>query len=101
MIFDEIDTGVSGKTAQKIGVKLKEVSKYRQVICVTHLTQIAVMGDHHLLIEKSFDESSTSTQVLELDHIGRVKEIARIMNGESPSELALKNAEELLLQYSV
>ena len=101
LIFDEIDTGVSGKTAQKIGVKLKEVSKYRQVICVTHLTQIAVMGDHHLLIEKSFDESSTSTQVLELDHIGRVKEIARIMNGESPSELALKNAEELLLQYSV
>lgn len=96
LIFDEIDTGVSGKTAQKIGFKLKEVSKIRQVICVTHLTQIAVMGDNHLLIEKSTDNNKTSTSVTVLNHQDRVKEIARIMNGENLTPIALKNAEELL-----
>jgi DNA repair protein RecN (Recombination protein N) len=98
LIFDEIDTGVSGKTAQKIGYKLREVSKIRQVICVTHLTQIAVMGDNHLLIEKSTDGERTSTEVTQLDHDGRVHEIARIMNGETLTETALKNADELLTQ---
>lgn len=96
LIFDEIDTGVSGKTAQKIGYKLREISKFRQVICVTHLSQIAVMGDNHLLIEKSVHNDRTSTKVTQLDHFGRVKEIARIMNGESLTDTALKNAEELL-----
>jgi DNA repair protein RecN (Recombination protein N) len=96
LIFDEIDTGVSGKTAQKIGFKLKEISKLRQVICVTHLTQIAVMGDNHLLIEKSTQNDRTSTEVTQLDHDGRVKEIARIMNGETLTDTALKNADELL-----
>lgn len=96
LIFDEIDTGVSGKTAQKIGYKLREISKFRQVICVTHLSQIAVMGDNHLLIEKSVHNDRTSTKVTQLDHFGRVKEIARIMNGESLTDTVLKNAEELL-----
>lgn len=96
LIFDEIDTGVSGKTAQKIGYKLREISKFRQVICVTHLSQIAVMGDNHLLIEKSVHNDRTSTKVTQLDHLGRVKEIARIMNGETLTDTALKNAEELL-----
>lgn len=96
LIFDEIDTGVSGKTAQKIGYKLKEISKFRQIICVTHLSQIAVMGDNHLLIEKSVNNDRTSTEVTQLDHLGRVKEIARIMNGETLTDTALKNAEELL-----
>lgn len=96
LIFDEIDTGVSGKTAQKIGFKLKEVSKNRQVICVTHLSQIAIMGNNHLLIEKSIHNDRTSTSVTKLDHSGRVNEIARIMNGDNLTSTALKNAEELL-----
>ncbi|MGN1411633.1 MAG: DNA repair protein RecN [Oscillospiraceae bacterium] len=96
LIFDEIDTGVSGKTAQRIGIKLKEISKIRQVICVTHLTQIAIMGDNHLLIEKQVENDRTSTKVTQLDYDGRVNEIARIMNGEHLTDTAKKNAQELL-----
>ena len=96
MIFDEIDTGVSGKAAQKIGIKLQEISAHRQVLCVTHLSQIAVMADNHLLIEKKTKDDRTATDVTKLDKPGRIREIARIMSGENPSELMLKNAEELL-----
>lgn len=96
LIFDEIDTGVSGKAAQKIGMKLKEVAKNRQVLCVTHLTQIAVMANHHLLIEKQVEQERTVTRVTPLDFAGRVQEIARIMGGESPSELMLQNARDEL-----
>ena len=96
MVFDEIDTGVSGKAAQKIGIKMKQISKDRQVICVTHLSQLAVMPDNHLLIEKNTVENKTITNVIELDFNGRIEEIARIMGGENPSELILKSAEEEL-----
>ena len=96
LIFDEIDTGVSGKAAQKIGMKLKEVARNRQVLCVTHLTQIAVMANHHLLIEKQVEQERTVTRVTPLDFAGRVQEIARIMGGESPSELMLQNAKDEL-----
>ena len=92
MIFDEIDTGVSGKAAQKIGIKLREIGKVRQVICVTHLSQIAVMADNHLLIEKHIVDDRTETHVMQLDTDGRVAEIARIMGGDDPSELMLDNA---------
>lgn len=92
MIFDEIDTGVSGKAAQKIGIKLRELGKVRQIICVTHLSQIAVMADDHLLIEKQISEDRTETHVMHLDTEGRVSEIARIMGGDKPSELMLDNA---------
>ena len=92
MIFDEIDTGVSGKAAQKIGIKLREIGKVRQVICVTHLSQIAVMADSHLLIEKQIVGDRTETHVMQLDMDGRVAEIARIMGGDSPSGLMLDNA---------
>ena len=92
MIFDEIDTGVSGKAAQKIGIKLREIGKVRQVICVTHLSQIAVMADHHLMIEKSVVGDRTETHVTELDMEGRVAEVARIMGGDKPSSLMLENA---------
>ncbi|WP_303823766.1 DNA repair protein RecN [Ruminococcus flavefaciens] len=92
MIFDEIDTGVSGKAAQKIGIKLRELGKVRQIICVTHLSQIAVMADDHLLIEKQITEDRTETHVMHLDTEGRVSEIARIMGGDKPSELMLDNA---------
>lgn len=96
LIFDEIDTGVSGRAAQKIGIKLKEISKLRQVICVTHLSQIAVMADNHLLIEKKTDGKRTFTEVSTLDFDGRTREIARILGGDNPSRLMLENAAEEL-----
>ncbi|MBO4877769.1 MAG: DNA repair protein RecN [Ruminococcus sp.] len=93
MIFDEIDTGVSGKAAQKIGIKLRELGRVRQVICVTHLSQIAIMADDHLLIEKTVQDGRTETHVTKLDLQGRISEVARIMGGEDPSKLMLENAE--------
>lgn len=96
LIFDEIDTGVSGRAAQKIGQKLRQISRIRQVICVTHLAQIAVMADNHLLIEKNIVSDRTVTNVKTLDHEGRKYEIARIMGGENITELMLQNADELL-----
>jgi len=100
MIFDEIDTGVSGKAAQKIGIKLREIGKVRQVICVTHLSQIAVMADNHLMIEKKVIDERTETHVTQLDFDGRVSEIARIMGGENPSRLMLDTAVEELEKAS-
>ena len=94
MIFDEIDTGVSGRAAQKIGVKIRQISRKRQVICVTHLSQLAVMADNHLLIEKKTENDRTVTSVTPLEMDGRIKEVARIMGGEDPSELILRSAEE-------
>lgn len=96
LIFDEIDTGVSGKAAQKIGIKLREISRSRQVLCVTHLSQIAVMADTHYMIEKHSEEERTVTQVHLLEFEGRVEEIARIMGGDNPSQLMLENAREEL-----
>ena len=97
MIFDEIDTGVSGRAAQKIGIKLHEISRNRQVICVTHLAQIAVSGDTHFLIEKKTEDEKTKTSVSELISLEqRKQEIARIISGDSRSETSLANAEEML-----
>lgn len=96
LIFDEIDTGVSGKAAHKIGLKLKQISKIRQVICVTHLSQIAVMADNHLLIEKNVVDNRTITTVKQLAFDERKYEIARIMGGDDISELMLENAEQIL-----
>ena len=96
MIFDEIDTGISGRAAQKVGIKLSEIAEKRQVLCVTHLAQIAAMGDRHLLIEKKSDESRTYTTVHPLDFDERKREIARIISGDSDSKAALLSAEELL-----
>ncbi|MDE6538710.1 MAG: DNA repair protein RecN, partial [Ruminococcus sp.] len=99
MIFDEIDTGVSGKAAQKIGIKLREIGKIHQVICVTHLSQIAVMADNHLMIEKQTVGERTETNVTQLDFDGRVAEIARIMGGENPSKLMLDTARDEIKKY--
>jgi len=96
LIFDEIDTGVSGRAAQKIGLKLREISRHRQVLCVTHLAQIAVMGDNHLLIEKNSVDDRTVTSVTVLEKSERKHEIARIMGGDNVTDLLLKNAEEML-----
>lgn len=96
MIFDEIDTGISGRAAHKVGIKLSEIAQKRQVLCVTHLAQIAAMGDTHFLIEKQNDEKRTYTKVRSLDYEERKHEIARIISGDPESEVSLKNAEELI-----
>jgi len=95
MIFDEIDTGISGRAAQKVGIKLSQAAQNRQVLCVTHLAQIAAKGDSHFLIEKEVDKDRTFTQVRQLDFDQRKAEIARIIGGDV-TEISLKNAEELL-----
>lgn len=96
LIFDEIDTGVSGKAAQKIGLKLRSLSQHHQVICVTHLAQLATQATHHLLIEKHSTDTATSTEVTVLDRAARIKEIARIMGGDDHSALLLQTAEAAL-----
>lgn len=98
LIFDEIDTGVSGRASQKIGLKLKSVSKNTQVICVTHSAQIASNADEHFLIQKKFDENKTFTSVTPLDFEGRKQELARIMGGLEITDTLLQSAEELLNQ---
>lgn len=95
-IFDEIDTGVSGRAAQKIGLKLKQAAKGRQVICVTHSAQIAALADHHCLIEKSTKNGRTFTQVRPLDFEGRKQEVARIMGTDKITDLMLENAEQMI-----
>ena len=96
MIFDEIDTGISGYTAGKVGVQLKKVSSNRQVICVTHLAQIAALAHTHLLINKSTNEGRTFTEVLPLEYEQRIGEIARIMSGSDLTENLYNSAKELL-----
>jgi DNA repair protein RecN (Recombination protein N) len=81
VIYDEIDTGVSGKTARKIGIKLLGLSKNTQIFCVTHSAQIASLGDTHFLISKSDKNGATETSVLELDREGRIAELSRILGG--------------------
>ena len=95
-IFDEIDTGVSGKAAQKIGQKLKEVSENRQVICVTHLAQVAVFADHHLLIHKQEENGRTFTRIERLEQAERTQEIARMISGDNLTDTAIQNAQEML-----
>ncbi len=98
LIFDEIDTGVSGRAAEKIGKKLKQLSQKCQVICITHLAQIAALADAHLLIEKHSDEERTYTQVKLLDEDGRIEELSRIIGGSSITKLTRENAKEMLMQ---
>ncbi len=96
LIFDEIDAGISGRAASKVGAKLRAASRGRQIICVTHLAQVAAYGEHHLLIEKAVSDGRTFTEIKPLDETGRISELARIMNGEPITPLALENARELL-----
>ena len=96
MIFDEVDTGVSGRAAQKVAQKLKSVAKHKQVLCVTHLPQLAALADTHLLIEKQERDGRTYTSVTPLDLEGRKYELARIIGGANITETTLKSAEEML-----
>ena len=96
LIFDEVDAGVSGRAAQKVAEKLRAVSKNKQVLCVTHLPQIAAAADVHLLIAKTEREGRTYTQVTALDRPGRTREIARIIGGAEITETTLRSAGEML-----
>ena len=96
LIFDEIDTGISGKTAVKVGEKLRNISKGHQVLCISHLPQIAVMADQNLFISKSTDGKSTQTNIDLLDKNGKIKEIARLIGGSNLIEGVLKTAREMI-----
>ncbi|WP_374075105.1 DNA repair protein RecN [Bdellovibrio bacteriovorus] len=95
-LFDEVDTGVSGETAEKVGRKLKTIAKGQQVVCVTHLPQVAAFGDIHFFIQKSPQKDSVSMLVSELKTKDRVQEIARLISGEKISKTSLAHAEQLL-----
>ena len=96
LIFDEVDTGVSGRAAQKVAEKLRTVAKHKQVLCVTHLPQLAALANTHLLIAKGERDGRTYTTVTPLDVEGRKKELARIIGGTNITETTLKSAEEML-----
>lgn len=96
MIFDEIDTGVSGKAAMSIAKKLAVIAKNKQVICITHLPQLTAMADNHYLIQKNTDGELASTTLKELDEEGRELELARIIDGGEVTELALSHAKQML-----
>ena len=96
LIFDEVDTGVSGRAAQKVAEKLRTVAAHKQVLCVTHLPQLAALANTHLLIAKSERDGRTYTSVTPLDIEGRKRELARIIGGTNITETTLKSAEEML-----
>ena len=96
LIFDEVDTGVSGRAAQKVAEKLRSVAAHKQVLCVTHLPQLAALANTHLLIAKSERDGRTFTSVTPLDIEGRKRELARIIGGANITETTLKSAEEML-----
>lgn len=98
LIFDEIDTGISGRTAWRVSEKLSCLSEAHQVICITHLPQIAAMADSHFVIEKETDGSSTQTEIRKLSEDGTKEELARLLGADSLSEKALENAGELRKQ---
>lgn len=96
LIFDEVDTGISGSAASKVGRKLQQLSKTHQIICITHQAQIAALADIHLFISKSVDEGRTFTKIKQLNFEERKYELSRIIDGNNPSDLSLKHAEEML-----
>ena len=96
LIFDEVDTGVSGRAAQKVAEKLRKLAKHKQVLCVTHLPQMAALANTHMLISKCERDGRTFTSVTPLDLEGRKRELARIIGGAKITETTLKSAEEML-----
>jgi DNA repair protein RecN (Recombination protein N) len=96
MVFDEIDTGIGGRAAEAVGKKLKELARHNQVLCITHLPQIASFADHHLVIEKRESAGRTRTTIRQLEAKERTEEIARMLSGAQITQASLKNAEQLL-----
>ncbi|MCG1733589.1 DNA repair protein RecN [Staphylococcus epidermidis] len=98
ILFDEVDSGVSGQAAQKMAEKMRDIAQYIQVICISHLPQVASMSDHHLLISKASNADRTTTQVKELKNENKIDEIARMISGASVTELTRENAKEMIKQ---
>ena len=98
MVFDEIDTGVSGATAKKIALKMHEIAQNVQVLCITHLPQVAAIGDYHKHIYKELSGGRTKTHVKDLSHDERVEEIALMLSGDKMSLYALEHAKALLTE---
>jgi DNA repair protein RecN (Recombination protein N) len=96
LIFDEIDTGISGRTAQKVSEKLSEISFSHQIICITHLAQIASMADSHFIIEKQTDGQTTRTGIRQLKEQQSIEEIARILGGAEITKTVLDSAKEMI-----
>ena len=96
LIFDEIDTGISGRTAAVVGEKMLGIAKKHQVICVTHLAQIAALADAHLMVRKYDDGKNTFVETRQLNEEEKVQRIAQMMDGESDSPSALTHARELI-----
>ena len=96
VVFDEIDTGISGKTSRKVGIKLKEIGCGAQVICVTHSAQIASLAHEHLYVSKSEKDGRTESSLRSLDHSERVREIARILGGINITEAQRTAAREMI-----
>ena len=96
MIFDEIDSGIGGKTAEYVAQKLKDLARNQQVICITHLPQIASFAAHHYRIDKYVEKGKTYTRIKELCYEERVQEIARLLTGSRITESALQSARELI-----
>ena len=95
LIFDEIDTGISGRTAQKVSEKMAVIGHHHQVLCITHLPQIAAMADSHFEIEKHIRENETTTQIHTLDEENSVRELARLLGGAQITDAVLENAQEM------
>ena len=100
-IFDEIDTGVSGKAASRVAQMLRSIAKNRQVLCVTHLPQIACAASHQYRISKSTVENRTHTKVEKLDRAGRIEDLCRLIGGEYITEGTIASAEQMLLQAEI
>ncbi len=96
LIFDEIDNGISGRIAQAVGLSLKRLSKTHQIICITHLPQIASMGDFHFVVEKISEEKSTRTIIRKNDSEEKAFEIAKLLGGESVTQAQINSARELI-----
>ena len=98
ILFDEVDSGVSGQAAQKMAEKMKGLAKHIQVICISHLPQVASMSDHHLFISKDSADDRTTTHVQELSGSERIDEIARMISGASVTDITRQNAKEMIEQ---
>lgn len=97
LVFDEVDTGISGEAARQVGILLQKLSNRHQVICITHQPQVAGRGNTHFFVYKAMEDKKIKTHVKVLDNAERIQSIARMIGGESPSDAALENAKELVV----
>jgi DNA repair protein RecN (Recombination protein N) len=96
LIFDEVDAGIGGRVADLVGKRLQDLASKHQVICITHLPQIATYADRHFLVEKVFAKGSARTEIKQIDNLERVQEVARMMGGATITEKTIQRAEEMI-----